>query len=105
MNEETLGLPTTSLTISPQEPWVQLRVGIQLIDFLVDLGATYSVLNTKIDMECPEGSLYSWGETQQRSHRKWSIHLHPDVYSSNVHNSQTVEGASVSIERFHYFYG
>ena len=25
--------------------------------------------------------------------------LHPDVYSSNVHNSQTVEGASVSIER------
>ena len=26
-------------------------------------------------------------------------HLHPDVYSSNVHNSQTVEGASVSNER------
>ena len=25
-------------------------------------------------------------------------HLHPDVYSSNVHDSQTVEGASVSIE-------
>ena len=25
-------------------------------------------------------------------------HLHPDVSSSNVHNSQTVEGASVSIE-------
>ena len=23
-------------------------------------------------------------------------HLHPDVYSSNVHNSQTVEGASGS---------
>ena len=27
-------------------------------------------------------------------------HLHPDVDSSNVHNSQTVEGASVSIERW-----
>ena len=27
-------------------------------------------------------------------------HLHPDVSSSNVHNSQTVEGASVSIERW-----
>ena len=27
-------------------------------------------------------------------------HLHPNVYSSNVHNSQTVEGASVSIERW-----
>ena len=26
-------------------------------------------------------------------------HLHPDVSSSNVHNSQTVEGASVPIER------
>ena len=27
-------------------------------------------------------------------------HLHPDVYSRNVYNSQTVEGASVSIERW-----
>ena len=27
-------------------------------------------------------------------------HLHPDVSSSNVHNSQTVEGALVSIERW-----
>ena len=26
-------------------------------------------------------------------------HLHPDVCSSNVHNTRTVEGASVSIER------
>ena len=26
-------------------------------------------------------------------------HLHPDVYSSNVHNRQTVERASVNIER------
>ena len=26
-------------------------------------------------------------------------HLHPDVSSSDVHNSQTVEGTSVSIER------
>ena len=25
-------------------------------------------------------------------------HLHLDVYSSNVHNSQTVEGASVSLK-------
>ena len=27
-------------------------------------------------------------------------HLHPDVSSSNVHNSQTVEGALVSIQRW-----
>ena len=27
-------------------------------------------------------------------------HLRPDVYSSNVHDSQTVEGDSVSIERW-----
>ena len=26
-------------------------------------------------------------------------HLHPHAYSSNVHNSQTVEGALVSIKR------
>ena len=26
-------------------------------------------------------------------------HLHPNVYSSNVHNNETVEGASVTIER------
>ena len=31
---------------------------------------------------------------------KMSGHLHPDVYSSNVHNSQTVEGASVSTDRW-----
>ena len=30
---------------------------------------------------------------------KMAGHLHPNVYSSNVHNSQTVEGASVSIKR------
>ena len=29
-----------------------------------------------------------------------SGHLYPNVYSSNVHNSQTVEGASVSTERW-----
>lgn len=36
------------ITISPQEPWVQLMVGNRLIDFLVDTGATYSVLKTKL---------------------------------------------------------
>ena len=29
---------------------------------------------------------------------KWQDNLHPNVYSSNVRNSQTLEGASVSIE-------
>ena len=36
------------ITISPQESWVQLTVGNKLIDFLVDTGATYSLLNTKL---------------------------------------------------------
>ena len=31
--------------------------------------------------------------------RDTCTHLHPDVSGSNVHNSQTVEGASMSIER------
>lgn len=82
MNEEALGLSTTPLTISPQEPRVQLTVGIQLMDFLVDIRATCSVLNIKINMECPEGSLYSWGQTQQRrghTYRKWSITSPRDV--------------------------
>ena len=26
-------------------------------------------------------------------------HLHPDVFSKNVHNTETVDGAMVSIER------
>ena len=37
-----------SIQISPQEPWVQMTVGNELIDFLVDTGTTYSVLNTKL---------------------------------------------------------
>ena len=73
MNEEALAFPTTSLTIFLQEPWVQLTVGIQLMNFLVDTGATYSVLNTKIDMECPEGSLYSWGQTQLKYNKEEAI--------------------------------
>ena len=41
------------------------------------------------------------GDLLQRCRRNETPgHLHPDVYSSNVHNSQTVEGASVSIERW-----
>ena len=41
--------------------------------------------------------LHSWGFTRCN---EMLGHLHPNVYSSNVHNSQTVEeGASVSIKR------
>ena len=36
------------ILISPQEPRVTLTVGNKLIDFLIDMGATYSVVNTKV---------------------------------------------------------
>ena len=40
------------------------------------------------------------GDLPQRYRRNETLgHLHPDVSSSNVYNSQTVEGASVSIDR------
>lgn len=48
-----LGGPGAPLDISqpiiiyPEEPWVQLTVGKMLVDFLVDMEATYSVLNVK----------------------------------------------------------
>ena len=36
------------ILISPQEPQVTLTVGDKLIDFLIDLQVTYSVVNTKV---------------------------------------------------------
>ena len=44
---------------------------------------------------CTVGDLPQWFRCNEMPG-----HLHPDVYSRNVHNSQTVEGASVSIERW-----
>ena len=45
-------------------------------------------------------STYTAGDLPQRYRcSETPGHLHPDVSSSNVHNSPTVEGASVSIER------
>ena len=38
----------------PQEPQVQLTVGNKPIDFLVDMGTTYTMLNTKVTKK-------SWG--------------------------------------------
>ena len=36
------------ILISPQELQVTLTVGKKLTDFLIDMGATYSVVNTKV---------------------------------------------------------
>ena len=36
------------ITISPQEPKVKLTVGNDLIDFLIDKGATYIMVNTGV---------------------------------------------------------
>lgn len=47
-NEEAPYHLADSVTISPQEPWVQFPLRNQLMDFLVDTGAMYSILNTKL---------------------------------------------------------
>ena len=53
-SDDKLGHPGAPLdisrpiTISPWEPWVQLMVRNMPTDFLVDTGATYSVLNSKL---------------------------------------------------------
>lgn len=39
---------TDSIIISPQQPGLQFPVRNQLMDFLVDTGATHSILNTKL---------------------------------------------------------
>ena len=43
--------------------------------------------------------LHYWDLPQRYRCSETQEHLRPNVYSNNVHNSQTVEGASVSIER------
>ena len=44
-DQRCLGVPTQApVLITPEEPWVLIIVGGQSIDFLLDTGATYSVL-------------------------------------------------------------
>ena len=50
---DSLGLEA-SILISPQEPQVTLTVGNKLTDFLIDMGATYSMVNTKVAQKTPQ---------------------------------------------------
>ena len=45
------------ILISPQEAQVTMTVGNKLIDFLIDMGATYSVVNTKVAQKTPQSIL------------------------------------------------
>lgn len=47
------------IPISPLEPWVTLMMGDKLIDFLVDTGATYSVVNTRVAQKTSQSLLVS----------------------------------------------
>lgn len=40
--------PTAPINIAKEEPWVQPAVGSKMMEFLVDTGATHSVLNCKL---------------------------------------------------------
>lgn len=54
------------IQVSPQEPWVTVMVGNELTDFLIDTGATYSVVNQggteNISIHPRHGSV--WGRTK-----------------------------------------
>lgn len=56
------------IPIVPHEPRVQMTVGTQLVDFLEDTGATYSVLNSKLTSlsNSSIAIVGVTGETQQR---------------------------------------
>ena len=49
------------ILISPQEPWVTLTMGNKLTDFLVDTGATYSVVNAKVAQKTSQSILLMGG--------------------------------------------
>ena len=57
------------IPISPQEPRVTLTVGDKLIDFLIDTGATYSVVNTKVAQKTSQSITVTGvsGEVQNHS--------------------------------------
>ena len=57
------------ILILPQESPVTLTVGNKLIDFLIDMGATYSVVNTKVTQKTSQCILVTGvcGDTQNRS--------------------------------------
>ena len=73
---------------------------------LVGMGAGWALLKTvwrllkELDRDALPPSHCTAGDLPQR-HRcsERPRHLHPDVYSSKVHNSQTVDGATVHFEK------
>ena len=55
-------------TISPQEPWVQLMVG-KPVDFLLNAGATYLVLNMKLTKKAwIQKQLLEWPDNYKDRH-------------------------------------
>ena len=70
MNEEAWGLDVRRpIPISPQESQVTLTVGDKLIDFLIAMGATYPVVNTKVVQKTSQSILVKGvsGEVQNHS--------------------------------------
>ena len=61
------------ISIVLHEPRVQITVGTKVVDFLVDTGATYSVLNCKLTSlsNSPVAIVGVTGETQQRPTLQW----------------------------------
>ena len=52
------------IPISPQEPWVNLTAGYKLIDFLIDISATYSVVNNKVAQKTSQSRSFHCGTVE-----------------------------------------
>ena len=74
--------------------FMRMQTGAASLENSVDLLPKVKNRPALRPSNCPAGDL-----PQRYRCRETLGHLHPDVSSSNVHNSQTVEGASLSFER------
>ena len=80
---------------SPPAPLVGMWTGAATLENCVKVPQRVKSRSSLWPRNCPAGNLPQWYRCNETPG-----HLHPDVSSSNVHNSQTVEGTPVSIERW-----
>ena len=72
---------------------VEMRTGATTLENCVEVPQRVKNRPSRQPRNCTVGDL-----PQRFRCNETPGHLHPDAYITNVHNSQTVEGASVSIE-------
>ena len=61
------------IAISLQEPWVTLTVQDKLIDFLIDTGATYSVVNPRVAQKTSQSIPVIGVSEEVQSHSSYKL--------------------------------